>query len=414
MTFWFDHKRNIEVTYDEFLSSLLKAGTNNIYIKEENPYEGFLCMLRNFLNKKKSIVLDSDFSEKEILDLGISEEEMNKGAYDQQSLIEKITSLDQVISFYEEYKQEINIQIYTSGTTGQPKKVRQSYKNLTRAVKKSDSMKNKVWGFAYNPTHFAGLQVFFQAFYNYNELVYLFDLEYNNIYTSLKERKVTHLSCTPTFMKIFLNFMEQPLESVENLTFGGEKFNKEIEEKVNEKFPNATIKNVYASTEAGSLLRSDGLYFSIPLKYKDVLKIVEGELLIHQDLLGDSSTFNLDNQWYKTGDLVEFVDENRFSFKNRKSDIINVGGYNVNPSEIEHVIKAINGVEDVSVFGRKNSITGRIIVAHVIKLENIDAQELKKHIKKVVSEKLQKYKQPRLIKFVDSFELTRTGKIKKA
>jgi acyl-CoA synthetase (AMP-forming)/AMP-acid ligase II len=53
------------------------------------------------------------------------------------------------------------------------------------------------------------------------------------------------------------------------------------------------------------------------------------------------------------------------------------------------------------------------VVAHIIKNENEDKKEVKERIKKITSSKLQDYKLPRLIKFVDSFDLTRTGKIKK-
>ena len=56
---------------------------------------------------------------------------------------------------------------------------------------------------------------------------------------------------------------------------------------------------------------------------------------------------------------------------------------------------------------------GKIVVAHIIKNENEDKKEVKERVKKITSSKLQDYKLPRLIKFVDSFDLTRTGKIKK-
>jgi acyl-CoA synthetase (AMP-forming)/AMP-acid ligase II len=147
--------------------------------------------------------------------------------------------------------------------------------------------------------------------------------------------------------------------------------------------------------------------------YKKVIKIKNNELLIHKELLGTSESFNLEGDWYKTGDVVEFKDKKRFKFKNRKSEMINVGGYKVNPSEVEAVIQEVKGVEDVIVFGRDNSVMGKIVVAHIVKTENEDKKKVKERIKKITSSKLQDYKLPRLIKFVDSFDLTRTGKIKK-
>jgi acyl-coenzyme A synthetase/AMP-(fatty) acid ligase len=413
MSFWVDYSRNIDIEYNDLFSKLLRKGNNNIYIKEENPFDVFLNLLRNFVNMKISVILDSDFSDKEILDLGITNNDLLKGEYTQYNLFEKFSSFDEIILFYEKNKENIGIEIYTSGTTGRPKKVVQSYENLTRAIKTGPSFIDNIWGFAYNPTHFAGIQVFLQAFYNQNELVYIFNLDYQLVYRSMLERKVTHLSCTPTFMKIFLNYIDEPLESVTSLTFGGEKFNLHLENKIKATFPEATLKNVYASTEAGSLFRSDGVYFRIPKKYKEFIKIEIDELYIHKKLLGKSSSFTLDGDWYGTGDLVEFIDHERFLFKSRKSEMINVGGYKVNPTEIENIIKEIKGVKDVAVFGRKNSIMGQIIVANIITEDAVEEIELKQEIKKICKSQLQDFKIPRIIKFVELFDLTRTGKIKK-
>lgn len=188
----------------------------------------------------------------------------------------------------------------------------------------------------------------------------------------------------------------------------------EWKKKIRIKFPKAEIKNVYASTEAGSLLRAEGEYFMIPNRYKDLIKIIDNELIIHKDLLGESKSFELKDSWYKTGDFVEFADSNdKFRFKNRKSEMINVGGYKVNPEEVEEVIKGVTGVKEVVVFGRENSVLGNIVIANVIKEEFVEKKELKITIINTVKRQLQEYKLPRLIKFVDSFELTRTGKIKR-
>jgi acyl-coenzyme A synthetase/AMP-(fatty) acid ligase len=92
--------------------------------------------------------------------------------------------------------------------------------------------------------------------------------------------------------------------------------------------------------------------------------------------------------------------------------MINVGGYKVNPTEVEDIIRNISGVKDVYVFSRENSITGNIVMANVISEGVIDEKDLKQIIKRKCISNLQEFKIPRLISFVDSFELTRTGKIK--
>ena len=200
-------------------------------------------------------------------------------------------------------------------------------------------------------THFAGLQVFFQALFNINTIVYLFEKKFNEVYFDFVKYEITHISCTPTFMKMFLPSVKKDLIDVRSITFGGEKFDSKIEKELEKKFSNATVKNIYASTEAGSLLKGEGEFFLIPKRYNELIKIKNNELLIHKELLGASESFNLVGDWYNTGDIVEFKDEKRFKFINRKSEIINVGGYNVNPFEVESIIKEIIGVKDVIVFG---------------------------------------------------------------
>lgn len=411
--FWIDRLRKLELTYLDLLNKINQQSLNNVFIREENPYLVFLNILKNFLSGQRSIILDYDFSEDELYKLGITDTTIKEGEYIQEDFSKKFHSIQEIIFYLKTNKKKIELDIYTSGTTGKPKKITQSLENLTRGVKEKSIYKDNIWGFAYNPTHFAGLQVFFQAFFNTNTIVYIFGNDFKRISLDLKVLQVSHLSCTPTFFKMLLPHVEGNINSIVSLTFGGEKFDPKIEKFIKKKFPNAVIKNVYASTEAGSLFRSDGEYFTIPEKYVKLVKIENSELYIHKELLGKSKSFKLVGQWYKTGDIVELYDGGKFKFKNRKSEMINVGGYKVNPSEVENIIKTIKGVTDVIVFGRKNSLMGEIVVAHIVKESSHNSKDLKEKIKHKTSLELQEFKLPRLIKFVDSFELTRTGKIKK-
>jgi acyl-coenzyme A synthetase/AMP-(fatty) acid ligase len=115
------------------------------------------------------------------------------------------------------------------------------------------------------------------------------------------------------------------------------------------------------------------------------------------------------DSWYNTGDIVGIID-GEIIFKSRKSEMINIGGYKVNPNEVEELIRSIDGVSDVLVKGRKNRITGEIVACEVEINEDVDEKEIKSLINKVCSENLQKWKVPRSIKIVEGIEKTRTGK----
>ena len=99
------------------------------------------------------------------------------------------------------------ITIFTSGTTGQPKKVVHSIATLTRAVRIGDRYKGQVWAYAYNPTHMAGLQVFFQAFENQNTLVNVFNMSREYVYEQIREKgrlpiSLPHLHSTVCFFRL--------------------------------------------------------------------------------------------------------------------------------------------------------------------------------------------------------------------
>ena len=384
-----------------------------MYVQKSSPYQVFLHIIRNFLNRKNNTLIDFDFSINELSNSDLDEQIILNGSYYQEDLSSRFRDIRSIVNYLISNEQTLSIDMYTSGTTGRPKKVSQGFNNIIRQVKHREEFKNNVWAFAYNPTHFAGLQVFFQAFLNLNTIVYVFNKPLNLVPEQLATFHVTNMSCTPTYIKLLLPYLSKELPIFQSLTFGGERFDSKNLNRIITVFPNAKINNVYASTEAGSILKSDGNNFRIPSRLKDKVKIQENELLIHKSLLGKSSTLILNKGWYHTGDLVNYTDHESFVFQSRKSEMINVGGYKVNPSEVSELINKIDGVLDSLVFGKENSIMGKIIVANVIIQDSSKKEEMKSKISFVTSKHLQEFKRPRLIKFVDSFELTRTGKIKK-
>ncbi|MEQ8578077.1 MAG: long-chain fatty acid--CoA ligase [Balneola sp.] len=300
------------------------------------------------------------------------------------------------------------ISLFTSGTTGKPKKITHTFDSITKGVKVSEKYKDHIWGWAYNPTHMAGTQVFFQSLLNENTLVQLFGLSKNEILSTITKYSVSHLSATPTFLRLFID-SNKTLESLKSITCGGEKLNPVLLESLKKKAPNAKFRNVYASTEAGSLFSAEGEYFKVSEKNENKIKFQNEEILLHQSIVGKSNDLQIDGDWYRTGDMVEFSKENPnlFRFVSRKTDIINIGGYNVNPHEVEDVLNRHSGILISRVYSKKNSVLGRIIIADVVlKKEKINESEIRSYMRN----HLQEYKIPRVIKFVEEIIKTRSGK----
>ena len=84
------------------------------------------------------------------------------------------------------------------------------------------------------------------------------------------------------------------------------------------------------------------------------------------------------------------------------------GGYNVNPNEVEQALQEIDGIRAARVFAKKNSILGNIVCAEVVPSGG-GADEAS--IRASLSKRLQPFKIPRIIKFVDALKFTKTGKL---
>lgn len=392
-------------SYDDLLGSLNDGKTYYPYYKTSDIYSFFVNLVKALASSKPLVLLDSDINTNEIDGLDVSKVNMAESIPPL-----SCAGMDEVLAMVQNSKSKITI--FTSGTTGQPKEVVHSISTLTRSVRVGEKYRNQTWAYAYNPTHMAGLQVFFQAFENLNTLVNVFNQPREYVYHQIQENAITHISATPTFYRLLLPY-ERAYENVVRVTLGGEKSDQHLYDSIKKIFPNARINNVYASTEAGTLFAAKGDCFQIPELTRDKYKVVDGELLIHKSLLGSSSSFKFTEDFYHSGDLIEWVDETAglFRFKSRKNELINVGGYKVNPNEVETAIMDIEGVKQAMVYGRANSILGNVLCAEVVLEPGSEMQEL--DIKKHLNALLQDFKIPRKIKFVDEISLTRTGKKKR-
>lgn len=403
MVFLYD---NEAYSYDDLLYAISGSGTYFPLYRTKALFLFFANMIKALAAGRPLTLIDADINASEIN--GVEESDINaEQAFEPKTY----QSMDEVVAALQQSQSEITI--FTSGTTGQPKKVVHSISTLTRNVRLGEKYAGQIWAYAYNPTHMAGLQVFFQAFENQNTLVNVFGKQRDEVYRQIADKQITHISATPTFYRLLLPF-EKSYDSVIRITLGGEKSDQHLYDAIGQIFPKAKINNVYASTEAGSLFAAKGDCFQIPEDIRDKFKVVDHELLIHKSLLGSSESFKFTDDFYHSGDLIEWVDKEAglFRFKSRKNELINVGGYKVNPGEVENAIMAIEGVRQALVYGKANSILGNVLCADVQLEEGFVFTEL--DIKKHLATQLQDFKIPRRIKFVEEMTLTRTGKLKRS
>lgn len=116
-------------------------------------------------------------------------------------------------------------------------------------------------------------------------------------------------------------------------------------------------------------------------------------------------------RWMHTGDMAIMDHEGYFNIVGRIKDMILRGGENVYPREVEEFLYTHECIEDVQVIGVPSLKYGEEVMAWV-KLKHdtsVTAEELYSYCK----EKIAHYKVPKFWKFVDTFPMTVTGKIKK-
>jgi len=175
-------------------------------------------------------------------------------------------------------------------------------------------------------------------------------------------------------------------------------------------FPNAKFRNVYASSEMGTLLHSSDDCFDVTDLLREVVQVREGRLWIHQSLVAENLHDQCVDGFWDSGDEVHVVDENplRLKITGRRTDWINVGGTKVNPHDVEKILREMPGVIDARVFGVANSVTGQIVAAELSKDSRVEIDLVM--IRRELQRTLPSTAVPRLMTVRDSVTSTETLK----
>ena len=102
------------------------------------------------------------------------------------------------------------------------------------------------------------------------------------------------------------------------------------------------------------------------------------------------------------------LDDGYLFLDSRRDDLIISGGVNVYPAEVENVLAALAGVEDVAVFGAPDDRWGQRVCAAVVGRVRPDAvvDHARAH--------LAAYKCPKDVYLVDDLPRTGTGKVRRS
>jgi acyl-CoA synthetase (AMP-forming)/AMP-acid ligase II len=339
--------------------------------------------------------------------------------------------------------QELASIIYTSGTTGRPKGVMLSHGNLAtnaRAIISYLEITASDRGLCVLPFHFSyGNSVLHSHLLAGATLVLEDNLAYPHLTVQrLQDDAITGFAGVPSTFALLLgrcNFRDFDLSKLRYLTQAGGAMGRPLIERLRAELPAVQLFIMYGQTEATARLTYlppaqltaklgsvgipvSGVEIDVRLDGRSVPTGEIGEIVARGDSImqgywNDATATHevLRDGWLRTGDLGH-RDEDGFLFIDGRSvDMIKVGAFRVSPQEIEEVISAVPGVEEVCAAAMPDDLLGQAVKAVIVRTEGatVDERAVKAHCR----QHLAAYKVPKSVEFVSVMPRTASGKIQR-
>ena len=332
--------------------------------------------------------------------------------------------------------------LYTSGTTGQPKGAMLTHHNLIFDTQKSiehlkvDDRDRYICVLpmfhAFAETVCMLMPLFLGA-----EIVIIDKFLPETVLKTIQEKNITFFAGVPTMYSALLNVKNKDGYDLSHLNLcisGGaampqqtmEDFEKTFNVKIlegngpTETSPVAYVNPVDGERKSGSV--------GLPIPETEV-KIVDendnempigeiGEITVKGDhvmkgyyKMPDATEKALRGGWLHTGDLGKMDQDGYVYIVDRKKDMINVGGMNVYPREIEEQLYKHPKIREAAVVATKDELRGEIPKAIIVLKDGESASE--REIQKYCMQYFANYKVPKLVDFLDELPKNATGKIDK-
>lgn len=333
----------------------------------------------------------------------------------------------------------ISMQPYTSGSTGLPKGVLLTHGGQDWAARTLVEHRRLTAGdrsiLAAPMYHKNAIVAVKTALVSGGSMVVMSRFEADDYARTIATHEVNMLTGVPTMMRLLLDSPALPdasvRESVRVISMGSSPASDRLLADIASAFPAAEIHLNYGTTEGGPIMlgwyHPDGLPrpphsigYPIPGCEWRLLgdDPKEGELMVrnpgvargyHQR--GDATAERFIDGWYRTGDIIRVDDDGWFYFVARADDMINTGGENVFPQEVEAVLERHAEVRQAAVIGIDHDVKGQVPVAFVV-LES-GATAVEEELKRFALDNGPAYAHPRRVLAVTALPLTGTNKIDK-
>lgn len=298
--------------------------------------------------------------------------------------------------------------LFSSGSTGEPKaSVLDFGRLLARFALPRPARRTLVFLLL---DHIGGINTLFHTLLNGGTVVTIEDRSPDAVCAAIARHRIELLPTTPTFLRMLLisGAAEcHDLSSLAMITYGTEPMPESTLGAIHAALPHARLKQTYGLSELGILPTRSAASDSLWLQLGDQAvehRIVDGILWLRTPAamlgyLNAPSPFD-EQGWFDTQDLVEARGD-EIRILGRKSELINVGGEKVHPTEIENFLLGIDNVGDATVSAKASPVTGSVVLARITPMRPEDPAAFKARIRQRCREHLEPYKVPAVIEFVE-------------
>jgi len=337
--------------------------------------------------------------------------------------------------------------MYTSGTTGKPKGAVLTHKNqLMNAVNALfESSKVMKWEddervqFVAPLFHEAALALALVTLYVNGTLFVLRFFEPEKLMQQIEEERITITFMPPVMSTFVLNTVDvskYDTSSLRALLSGAAILPTETRRQLKEAFPNLNLFDIFGQTEmspATTILKPDeaeGRPASVGRAVINVeIRVVDeddndvptgevGEIVYRGPTVmkeyyknPEATAEALRGGWFHSGDLVRMDEEGYVYVVDRKKDMINSGGENIYPAEVEDVLYRNAKILEAAVIGVFDEVWGESVMAVVVPKpgEELTAEE----VIDWCGQHLASYKKPKRVEFMEALPRNAAMKVVK-
>ncbi len=291
--------------------------------------------------------------------------------------------------------------LFSSGTSGPPKAALHDLDSLYEKFQ-TERPAMRTAGFLLFD-HIGGLNTMWHVLANGGLFACLPDRSGEAVATSIAKHRLELLPTSPTFVNLFLlsgALERHDVSSLRVITYGTEPMPASTLARIHAALPGVEMRQTYGLSELGILRAksesSDSLWVKLggegfETRVDNGILKIRARSAMH-GYLNAPAPFDADG-WFNTGDQVE-VQGDYLRILGRVSEVVNVGGQKVHPSEVESVILELDTVAEVAVSGEPNPLLGHVLVAQVMPAREVDPATLRAQVRSHCRQRLAPHKVP--------------------